>query len=238
MTMTEAETRIADEAVGFAKANRRAIARRLTDESIYTTESEPVSVFMAGSPGAGKTEASIELIERFTGWPILRIDPDELRAEFPGYDGNNAWLFQNAVARLVDAVLDQAFRKDLSFILDGTFASYEVARKNLERSLDRGRQVQVLYVYQDPMLAWGFVQAREAAEGRRIRPEHFVQQYFGAREAVNRLKAEFGTDVHVDLLMKNNDNSDRFYRAGVDRIDSHIPERVTRPELERMLGLA
>jgi predicted ABC-type ATPase len=237
MAMTDPEVRIAEKAAEFAKANRKAIARRLTDEAIYSPESEPVSVFMAGSPGAGKTEASIELIERFTGWPILRIDPDELRDEFPDYGGSNAWLFQTAVARLVDAVLDQAFHKDLSFVLDGTFSSYEVARKNVLRALDRGRRVQLLYVYQDPMLAWSFVQAREAAEGRRIRPEHFVQQYFGAREVVNRLKSELGTEIHVDLLMKNNDNSHRFYRAGVDQIDSHIPERVTRAELERMLGL-
>ena len=88
------------------------------------------------------------------------------------------------------------------------------------------------------MLAWGFVQAREAAEGRRIEPASFVEQYFGAREVVNRLKAELGTAIHVDLLMKNNDNSNRFYRAGVDRIDSHIPEQAGRAELERLLGLA
>jgi predicted ABC-type ATPase len=237
MTLTDAETKVIDDAVAFAKANRKAIARRLTDASVYRSESDPVSVFMAGSPGAGKTEASIELIARFTGWPILRIDPDDLREEFPDYDGNNAWLFQKAVARIVDAVLDQAFHRDLSFVLDGTFASYDVARKNVDRSLSCGRRVQILYVYQDPMLAWGFVQAREAAEGRRIRPEHFVEQYFGAREVVNRLKDELGSAIHVDLLMKNNDNSHRFYQAGVERIDYHIPERVTRAELERALGL-
>ena len=235
--MTPTESDIAEAALAFAKANRKAIARRLTDDAIYFAESDPVSVFMAGSPGAGKTEASIELIQQFTGWPILRIDPDELRAELPGYDGSNAWLFQGPVARLVDAVLDQAFHKDLSFVLDGTFSSYEVARRNVLRSLDSGRRVQILYVYQDPMLAWGFVQDREAAEGRRIRPEHFLQQYFGARQVVNRLKAELGSAIHVDLLMKNNDNSHRFYEAGVDRIDSHIPERVTPAELERLLGL-
>lgn len=230
------ETALAEAAGTFARANRRAIARRRT--AGFNPESEPVSVFMAGSPGAGKTEASIELISRFGGWPILRIDPDELREELSGYSGGNAWLFQGAVARLVDAMLDRAFQDDLSFVLDGTFASYEVARRNVVRALDRGRRVQVLYVYQEPMLAWRFVQAREAAEGRRILPEHFIDQYFGAREVVNRLKAELGNRLHVDLLMKNNDNSHRFYMAGVDRIDSHIPERVTRGDLERQLGLA
>ena len=82
------------------------------------------------------------------------------------------------------------------------------------------------------------VQVREVAEGRRIRPEHFVEQYFAAREVVNRLKKELGKSISVDLLMKNNDNSNRFYKAGVDQIDSHIPERVTKADLERRLGLA
>ena len=38
--------------------------------------------------------------------------------------------------------------------------------------------------------------------------------------------------------MKNTDNSRRFYKAGVDMIDTHIPERVHRVGLERLLGLA
>lgn len=232
------ESQIAEGAIAFARGNRKRIAREMTDPAVYQPEAEPVSVFMAGSPGAGKTEASIELVGRFPEWRILRVDPDELRELFPGYAGGNAWLFQRAVARVVDAVLDQAFHRRLSFVLDGTLASYEVARKNVDRSLEAGRLVQILYVYQEPMLAWGFVQAREAAEGRRIEPENFIEQYFGAREVVNRLKAELGTTIHVDLLMKNNDNSNRFYRAGVDQIDSHIPERVGRAELERLLGLA
>lgn len=236
--ISENEARLIDVANEFARTERKAIAKRRTDPDTYPPESEPVSVFMAGSPGAGKTEASIELVERYGEWPVIRIDPDELREEFPGYDGGNAWLFQRAVARLVDALLDRAFRQAQSFVLDGTLASYEVARRNIERSLDRGRRVQILYVYQEPMLAWGFVQDREIAEGRRIRHDHFVEQYFGARSVVNRLKAEFRSQLHVDLLMKNNDNSHRFYRAGVNRIDDHIPERVTRAELERALGLA
>lgn len=60
--MTEAEARIADEAIAFAKPNRRIIARRFTDPNVFKSEDDPVSVSMAGSPGAGKTEASIELI--------------------------------------------------------------------------------------------------------------------------------------------------------------------------------
>lgn len=191
---------------------------------------------MAGSPGAGKTEASIELIAS-VGAPVIRIDADELRVEFPGYTGSNAHVFQGAASILVERIHDRALKQSQSFVLDGTLARFPLARDNIERSLKRGRMVQILYVYQEPMLAWEFVQAREAAEGRRIRAVDFVEQYFGARATVNQLKQEFGKSIRVDLLMKNMDNSHRFYRAGVDRIEHHIPERVDRTTLERLLGL-
>lgn len=35
--------------------------------------------------------------------------------------------------------------------------------------------------------------------------------------------------------MKNMDNSQRWYRAGVDQIDNHIPEKYNRADLERVL---
>lgn len=194
---------------------------------------------MAGSPGAGKTEASIELIKLKggDGARILRIDPDELREILPGYDGSNSWLFQRAVTPIVERIHDLALKQGQSFLLDGTLSSYSVAEKNIQRSLDKGRTVQILYVYQEPEQAWKFVRAREVDEGRRIQPEDFVRQYFAAREVVNRLKVEFGKRIQVDLLMKNNDGSHQFYRAGVDKVDNHIPEKYSVADVRRMLGL-
>jgi hypothetical protein len=49
MNLTPEETAIADAAFAFAKANRKAIALRRTEG--FDEESEPVAVFMAGSPG-------------------------------------------------------------------------------------------------------------------------------------------------------------------------------------------
>lgn len=238
MEMSSQEAKIESEAVAFAKANKKVIARRFTDPAVYPAEENPVSVFMAGSPGAGKTEASIELLANLGGPPVIRIDPDALRSEFASYDGKNAYLFQKAVSILVEKIHDLALEQSQSFLLDGTLSNYDKARDNVARSLKRQRLVQILYVYQEPMQAWAFVQARENTEGRRIRPEHFLDQYFAAREVVNRLKVEFGKAIHVDLLMKNNDNSHRFYKAGVDRIDNHIPEKFDRPDIARLLGLA
>ena len=235
--MTPAEIETSEEALRFARSNKKSIARRLTDKAIYPSEESPVSVFMAGSPGAGKTEASIALVNLFADTPILRIDPDELRNEFAAYKGPNSWLFQRGVSILVEKIIDQALNQRQSLLLDGTFSNLKVARSNnVERSLKKGRFVQILYVYQDPMLAWDFVKAREEAEGRRIHKEHFIEQYFAARDVVNALKLEYRGDVHVDLLIKHIDNSGRLYKAGVDKIDYHIPEQHTRADLEARLG--
>lgn len=88
------------------------------------------------------------------------------------------------------------------------------------------------------MLAWKFVKSREVVEKRQIRPEHFLEQYFAARNVVNSLKERFGGDISVDLLLKNTDNSHRSYKAGIDRIDNHLPEKYTSADLEKLLDLA
>jgi UDP-N-acetylglucosamine kinase len=233
-SLTPLELELQENALAFARANKKVIAARFCDPDTYAPEQEPVSVFMAGSPGAGKTEASIELIEKI-GTPVIRIDPDELRSECPGYRGDNAWLFQGAVSILVNRIHDLALEQSQSFLLDGTLSNYEQAEKNINRSLRKKRTVQLLYVYQEPRLAWDFVQKREAAEGRRIKLEDFIDQYFAAREVVNKLKERFGKEIKVDLLLKNNDNSRMLYQAGVDRIDHHIPEKYNRQQVEQLL---
>ena len=64
-----------------------------------------------------------------------------------------------------------------------------------------------------------------------------MHQYFAAREVVNRLKNGLGKRIQVDLLMKNNDGSHRFYQAGVDQIDNHIPEKYSVADVRHILGL-
>lgn len=236
MKLSEAELLVSETATKFAQKNKKAIAKRLTDKSIYVPEKYPVSVFMAGSPGAGKTEASIELLEKVAAdVSVIRIDPDELRSELPGYAGENSYLFQAAVSILVEKIHDLALKHGQSFLLDGTLSRYGIADKNIKRSITKGRLVQILYVYQDPHLAWQFVQSREMDEGRKILLEHFVAQYFAARETVNKLKQDYGAGVRVDVLMKNIDNTHRSYKANVDLIDNYVPEKYTRESLSRAL---
>ena len=228
--MTEEERAVEVEAIQFARANKKAIAKRLTSIELFPSETDPVSVFMAGSPGAGKTEAAEELIAQL-GAPVVRIDVDDLRREFPKYQGNNAWLFHKAASILVDKVHDFVLEQDQSFVLDATLSNLDRARQNISRSIKKSRPVQIIYVYQEPSLAWKFVQARELTEGRRVPAEQFVEQYFAARDVANQLKREFGKELRVDLLLKDFDNTTRTFHANIDLIDSHVPEKYTRQQV-------
>lgn len=231
--MTPAEAAVHAQAVSWAKQNRTAFARNLTSIDQFPGEQEPVSVFMAGSPGAGKTESSKAMAAELGSF--LRIDPDEFRKEIPGYDGTNSWLVQDAVSLLLERVLDRAFKQNQTFLLDGTLSSYMVAEKNVARCVDRGRSVLVVYVYQDPELAWRFVRARELTEGRRIPPQRFVQQFFESRRVVNDLKVKFGQDIVIDVLLKDIDGKNRRYAANVSDLNHAAPLQHSVEEVERIV---
>jgi len=223
----------------YAREHKKEVAREKTDVSIFLPDELPVSVFMAGSPGAGKTESSRNLIARLTkgNAPILRIDPDELRSVFTDYTGHNSDLFIGATSIIADKIHDSALYNSQSFIFDGTLSNLERARENIKRSLDKNRFVQIVYVYQDPRQAWEFVKAREIKDGRKIPREAFISQYFKARENTNRLKGEFGSKIKVDLIVKNIDGTDFSYRENIDVIDKYIPEKYTKDDLEKIIIL-
>ena len=230
--LTPQEQTVRDKAVAYANANKKRIAKEIVDS--FDAETEPVSVFMAGSPGAGKTEVSKAFIEALGG-STLRIDNDELRERFEDYEGFNSPLFQDAATRLVEAIHDCALKRRVSFILDTTLANLAKASQNIERSIRRERTVLVLFVYQRPEVAWQFVKAREKAEGRRVPPEVFIEQFIGARETVNTLKQTFGRDIELTVLVKDiKGEIERFY-DNVDSVDAVIKEKYNRESLAEIV---
>ncbi len=232
--MDPEELKIKEGAEEYARSNKKLIAKELVFK--YESEANPVSVFMAGSPGAGKTESSKWLIEQLTGKPdtILRIDPDELRNHFEEYNGKNSNLFQGATSILAEKIHDIAIDKAKSFIFDTTFSKIDKARQNIKRSVDHNRPVQIIYVYQDPLQAWEFVKARELKDGRNVPKESFVDEYFNARNVVNQMKKEF-PGVKIHLLFKNINGSTQEYKENIDNIDNYVKEDYTVYTLKNML---
>lgn len=237
--LTKEELEVESRALSYAKKNRTTICRKLTDKELYLAEERPVSVFMSGSPGAGKTEFSIDLVKRLekNGMKILRLDPDDLRSEFKEYSGSNSYLFQRAVSLLVERSLDYIYKNKQSFLLDGTLASYKVAEKNIQRSLDKGRDVLILFIYQRPELAWQFVEAREKVEGRKIKAEHFVLQFFGAQKVIQDLKEKFGKKIKVDIILKDNDGKTKNHHSNVNSLRPYLKPLIGKGEIEEIVGL-
>jgi len=80
-----------------------------------------------------------------------------------------------------------------------------------------------------------YVQARERLEGWRILPVNFIGQFIASRAAVNALKAHFGADINVDLLVKNYSNKTRVYEANIDCIDYYVDQEYSRESLTRLI---
>lgn len=99
--------------------------RKICSLEKYPAVVNPSSYFMAGSPGAGKTEYSKSLIQILTEKEperkIVRIDADEIRDWLPQYDHKNALLVQRAASLGVEKVLDCVLKNHQDFILDATF---------------------------------------------------------------------------------------------------------------------
>lgn len=231
--LSDHDREIVETAKASAKSIRNTIASELLSCPDGDGDDPPLTIFMAGAPGAGKTEASKEIASQFN---ILRVDPDDFRGNLPGYDGSNSRLFQGGVSLIVERVFDRLVKSRKSFLLDGTSANLKKVRSNIQRALQKGRLVRLWYVYQDPLTSWEFVQAREIVEGRGIPLESFIDQYFNSRLVVNEMKKEFGDDLSIDVLVKDFTDPDPEFHEDVASVDCICPTSRTREDLARALA--
>lgn len=228
------------QAINFIKKNKKQLIQKFANPEKYTRVNDPITFFMAGSPGAGKTEYSKGFIESLEaeqpGFKIVRIDPDEIREIIPGYTGNNSWQIQKAASFGVEPLLDHVLHKSLNFVLDGTFSNYEKSKDNIKRCLKYKRRVGIIYIYLKPDVAWSFTKKREKLEGRPIPKEAFIKEFFLAQENVQRIKDEFGKQVHIYLVVKDKEGTVKKTFFEVDKVDSYIDKKYTKEELDNLIS--
>ena len=232
--MIEDQEKISQRAIDWIKTNISLLIDKFANDVIFPSQENPISVFMAGSPGAGKTEFSKNLLESFKSGKegiAVRIDPDDIRDFLPEYDGKNSFIFQGATSIAVDKLHDYVLKKKKNFILDGTFSHFEKSYINVKRSIDKGRPVRINYIYQDPFIAWDFTKKREALEGRNIPKEAFVNQFFAARDVVNKVKDIFKDRIEIDLVIKDYKANTEDIKLNISRIDNYIQIIYTPDEL-------
>ncbi|MBU4257067.1 zeta toxin family protein [Patescibacteria group bacterium] len=221
----------------FIKKNKRLLFEKFASDKIYKPNEKPISLFMAGSPGAGKTEYSKALIElaKNSANPIVRIDADEIREIIPQYNGANSDVVQAAASIGVHKLYDYVLKNRLNAMIDGTFASFEISNRNIKRSLSRDRSVGIYYVYQDPLVAWEFTKKRERLEGRRAPKRVFIESFINAKKNVVKIKSIFKDKVKVYLVIKNYSNNIEKFYPKVNDIDSHLKIKYSEEKLNQLL---
>jgi hypothetical protein len=137
------EILLSEEAARYVRNHRRELIEHFASPSYYQPDTRPITLFMAASPGAGKTEISKNLVDSFRSKPV-RIDADEIREWIPDHHGVDANVYQKAATDGVNKLYDHVRRKRLNTIIDGTFA------------------------YQDPLASWNFTKEREKLESRNV----------------------------------------------------------------------
>ncbi|HVA11437.1 MAG TPA: zeta toxin family protein [Candidatus Dormibacteraeota bacterium] len=175
----------------WARNKKKELAYIFCSPDLIPPTERPVTIFMAGTPGAGKTEFSKSLLELFNT-SAVRIDADDIRDMMKeiGYNGANSEKYQYGVGLAVNNLYRKAIKQHQSVLIDGTFA-YRGWRENIEMSLHVNRLVEIYYLYQDPKIAWDFVKKRELSQGRAVPIEVFVKDYTDCIENVCNAKELF-----------------------------------------------
>lgn len=202
----------------WVRKNRNKYARDLIAKSGAISDDHPTAIFMAGLPGAGKTEFSKNLIG-ILGSKVVRLDMDEMATDIKGYRPEHADLFRKSASNLLSRVFDIVIDKELDFLMDGTFGG-DQAVLNIERTIKHGYTIKVLYVYQDPRLAWDFTVKRERIEHRSIDQNGFIETYFKTAENLLCVVEKYNNEkITIDIVYKDNYNDVKEWIPNVGKKD-------------------
>jgi predicted kinase len=152
-----------------SKANQARVVE-LFFENNKPTKSK-TAFFMAGIPGAGKTEFAENAIK--TDRELIPIEHDQIVEYIDGYRPEQYYKYRKAGSTLVTKVFDECLQNGYSFIFDGTL-SHKTGAKDVKRCLKAGYEVFIIYIVKDATLAWELTQARELVKKRSIERAGFI----------------------------------------------------------------
>lgn len=232
---------IHNKAIEYIKSHKTELLNRFCSVENYTPSTNPITIFMAGSPGAGKTEFSIsfipELQDKDPGSKIVRIDVDEVRTFLPMFDGHNSEEVHAAACIGVDKIYDSVLHNQQNCILDGTMQNYHVSYQNVSRALNKKRdKVGIMYIYQDPLVAWDFTKKREKLDNRRVPKEVFIKAFFAARDNVLLLKRSFGPKIELNIVIQDERNHLSALQLNANTIEKRLFTKYTIGSLNKLLN--
>ncbi|MCF7796102.1 zeta toxin family protein [Patescibacteria group bacterium] len=222
----------------YIKKNKKEIIEKFASLLKYSSVKNPFTVLMAGSPGAGKTEFSKSFIISLSKnnnskyRKIVRIDADDIKNIIPGYNGKNTKKFHKASIIGLEILFNSVLKNKQDVLIDGTLCNYNKACENINRSLKRNRKVSIFYIYQDPLIAWEFVKKRKKIEGRVIPKKIFIEDFFKARNNVNKLKKDFGNKIYLNLVIKDLNKVEKYkIKRNINNVDNYLKIKYSKKEL-------
>ena len=219
----------------WARKNKKLFANRVVTAAGVQPHDEPAAFFMAGLPGAGKTEFTESLISDLK-LKAVRIDMDEIATQIDGYQPQEAHAFREAATDVLNAVFDRATHRRVDFIMDGTFRSSK-AINNLRRCAEKGYHIKLFYVHQEPLPAWEFTVTREKVEKRHIDKAGFIDSYFEIFDNLKAIEENNIPNLTLDFVVKDKTNKIGRWHENIQisEIDELIGEHYNRGYLERIL---
>jgi len=227
---------ISDKALNYIKQNKKVLVKNFCSIEKFPSHAKPYTIFMAGSPGAGKTEYSKAFINELymkDSTVTVRIDPDEIRNFIPWSTDYDIEYYKSAVNKGQEILFDYVQHHNQNVLVDGTLANLDHSRKLIDRALGKRRKVSILYTYQDPVLAWDFTKKRKVIENRSIPKSVFVTSFFDAINNVNILKREFNGNIDLTVIIKNYSNGVEKIHFNVASVDPYIKMKYTMGSLEK-----
>ena len=174
------------------KANQDKVVRQFFKDN-KPTEGK-IAFFMAGIPGAGKTEFTDNAINE--GSPeLISIEHDQLVEYIEGYKPEEYYNYRKAGSGLVTRIFEECLHHGYAFVFDGTL-SHENGIRNINKCFKQGYAVVVVYIVQTPDVAWELTQARELVKKRAIEKKGFI-------ETCNKINANL---LNIFLSHKTNPN--------------------------------
>jgi hypothetical protein len=127
------------------------------------------------------------MLEKWFDEFFLHIDLDDLRTMIPWYKWEEADSFQKWAIRIMEMLLDKAFRKKLNIILDWTFWSKSATWRNIKRALKKWYNINIYYINIDPILARKYTLWREIEKKRKVPLMSFYKQYYNSFKNIKQI---------------------------------------------------
>ncbi len=217
--------------ITWAKENKKTLVKQIVGDVKSPKDGEPLAIFAAGIPGAGKTEFLDRLFEESED--VVRIDLDEIVKLFPEYKPENYYKYRGAAHIIVDEVVIYCRHNKLNFVLDGTFGSSR-AISNIKSALKR-HGVVIFYVWKEPELAWQHTKDRQLLINRGVEKEGFIESCLKIPKNIEEVRDKFKDKVDI-VAIKKDSESDRFqYSQNSKHIDELIEVTYNEKDLRKAL---